>query len=92
MSESGKRADDSDVIMDDSMSDWEDMSIDMVTWNVLSKQFEDLSFLSRLIRYVPAKLRETQRLNLEILVEENVDTLEFSLASILQKGRGISNL
>ncbi len=92
MSEFEKRADDSDVIMDDSMSDWEDMSIDMVTWNVLSKQFEDLSFLSRLIRYVPAKLRETQRQNLEILVEENVDSLEFSLASILQKGRGIFNL
>ena len=84
-----RAADDSDVvILDDSMSDWEDMSIDMVHWNVLSKQFEDLSFLSRLISYVPSKLRETQRQKLEFSVEENVDTLEFSLSSILQKGRG----
>jgi hypothetical protein len=76
--------------MDDSMNDWEDMSIDFCAWNVLSKQIEDLSFLSRLIRYIPAQLRETQKRDLGFLVEDkHLDNLEFSLASILQKGRGI---
>jgi hypothetical protein len=76
--------------MEDSMNDWEDMSIDFCAWNVLSKQLEDLSFLSRLIRYNPVQLRETQRRDLDFLVEDKYsDNLEFSLASILQKGRGI---
>lgn len=73
--------------MDDSM-EWEDMSVDMVQWNVLSKQLEDLSFLSRIIRYVPVYMRKKQSLHLDHLIEENVETLEFSLSSILQKGRG----
>jgi hypothetical protein len=78
------------VNMEDSMNDWEDMSIDFCAWNVLSKQLEDLSFLSRLIRYNPVQLRETQRRDLDFLVEDKYsDNLEFSLASILQKGRGI---
>jgi hypothetical protein len=85
-----KNADDTDVNMDDSMNDWEDMSIDFCAWNVLSKQLEDLSFLSRLIRYSPVQLRETQSRSLDFLVEDkDFDNLEFSLASILQKGRGI---
>lgn len=76
--------------MEDSMNDWEDMSIDFCAWNVLSKQLEDLSFLSRLIRYNPVQLRERQRRDLDFLVEDKYsDILEFSLASILQKGRGI---
>lgn len=75
--------------MDDSMGEWEDMSVDMVQWNVLSKQLEDLSFLSRIIRYIPAHMRKTQSLHLDYPVEEQVETLEFSLSSILQKGRGM---
>lgn len=70
------------------MNDWEDMSIDFCSWNVLSKQLEDLSYLSRLIHYVPAHLREAQSRKLDYVVED-LDKLEFSLASVLQKGRGI---
>jgi len=81
------------VNMDDSMNDWEDMSIDFCAWNVLSKQLEDLSFLSRLIRYIPVQLRETQRRDLSFVDEDKYfDNLEFSLASVLQKGRGITLL
>lgn len=76
--------------MDDSINDWEDMSIDFCSWNVLSKQLEDLSFLSRLIHYVPAHLHEAQSRKLNYVIQEkDLDKLEFSLASILQKGRGI---
>lgn len=70
------------------MNEWEDMSVDMVQWNVMSKQFEDLSFLVRMIRYVPVYLRETQSQNLCYPIDETIDNLEFSLVSILQKGRG----
>ena len=84
----GKRADGSPSAMDDSMNEWENMSIDMVQWNVLLKQLEDLSALSRLIQYCPIHLRELQRQKLQYFVEDNCDNLEFSLASILQKGRG----
>lgn len=82
-----KGAENTDVNMDDSMNDWEDMSIDFCSWNVLSKQLEDLSYLSRLIHYVPAHLREAQSRKLDYVVED-LDKLEFSLASVLQKGRG----
>ena len=74
--------------MDDSMGEWEDMSIDMVQWNGLSKQLEDLSYLSRLVHYCPVKLRETQRQILDNPLKEAPDNLDFTLASILQKGRG----
>jgi len=71
-----------------SLSDWEDMSIDMVQWNVLSKQLEDLTYLLRLIKYKPAKLKAFQRSVLDNFIEETPDELNFTLSSILQKGRG----
>lgn len=71
-----------------SLSDWEDMSIDMVQWNVLSKQLEDLTYLLRLIKYKPVKLKAFQRSVLDNFIEETPDELDFTLSSILQKGRG----
>lgn len=75
----------------DSIGEWEDMSIDMVQWNVLSKQLEDLTYLARLIRYSPVKLRENQRLLLDCPLKDVQDNLEFTLESILQKGRGMTD-
>lgn len=72
------------------MGEWEDMSIDMVQWNVLSKQLEDLSVLFRLIRYAPIHLRESQSQLLEFPLTEASDDLDFTLSSILQKGRGMT--
>ena len=74
-----------------SLNEWEDMSIDMVHWNVLSKQLEDLTYLQRLIRYKPSKLKLIQRRNLDYFNEETSEELEFTLTSILQKGRGNNN-
>ncbi len=71
------------------MGEWEDMSVDMVQWNVLSKQFEDLSYLSRLIYYTPAELRQLGSQEVDYLVDAPLQKLEFTLATILQKGRGI---
>lgn len=64
------------------------MSIDMVQWNVLSKQLEDLTYLSRLIKCKPIKLKSVQRSVLDYLIGETSDELDFTLSSILQKGRG----
>ena len=74
-----------------SLNEWEDMSIDMVHWNVLSKQLEDLTYLQRLIRYKPSKLKLIKRRNLDYFNEETSEELEFTLTSILQKGRGNNN-
>ena len=74
-----------------SLNEWEDMSIDMVHWNVLSKQLEDLTYLQRLIRYKPSKLKLIQRRSLVYFNEETSEELEFTLTSILQKGRGNNN-
>lgn len=71
------------------MGEWEDMSVDMVQWNVLSKQFEDLSYLSRLIYYTPAELRQLGSQEVDYLLDAPFQKLEFTLATILQKGRGI---
>ena len=71
-----------------SLCDWEDMSIDMVQWNVLSKQLEDLTYLSRLIKYKLVKHKSVQRSVLDYLIEETPNELSFTLSSILQKGRG----
>ena len=77
------------VKMDDSMSDWEDMSVDMVQWNVLLKQLEDLSSLSRLIRYQPTQLRRLNASQLDYYIDQiSEDPLDFTLSGILQKGRG----
>lgn len=70
------------------MNEWEDMSSDIVKWNVLSKQLEDLSCLGRLVQYVPSNLREEQSRLLGFPLNENLDELLFSLSSVLQKGRG----
>ena len=78
------------IPMDDSFGEWEDMSVDMVHWNMLSKQFEDLSYLSRLVCYAPKILRQTHCQSLQLSIEEVDDDLDFSLTTVLQKGRGMS--
>lgn len=70
------------------MNEWEDMSSDIVKWNVLSKQLEDLSCLARLVKYVPLNLRKEQSQLIGFPLNENQDELLFSLSSVLQKGRG----
>lgn len=80
------------VKMDDSMSDWEDMSVDMVQWNVLLKQLEDLSYLSRLTRYTAVQLRRANCENLNYPVQISPADLNFTLATVLQKGRGDSSI
>lgn len=79
---------DVDVKMDDSISDWEDMSVDMVQWNVLLKQLEDLVTLSRLISYRPSQSRSLNDELLQCRSDEPADSLDFTLTTILQKGRG----
>lgn len=81
---------DVDVKMDDSISDWEDMSVDMVQWNVLLKQLEDLVTLSRLISYRPSQSRSLNDELLQCRSDEPADSLDFTLTTILQKGRGFS--
>lgn len=74
--------------MDDSFGEWEDMSVEMMHWSALTKQLEDLSHLSQLLRYVPVHLRQHRIHELELRLEENQEPLEFTLASVLRKGRG----
>ena len=81
-----------EVAMDDSFGEWEDMSIDMVHWNELSKQLEDLSYLSRLVHYQPQMLQKTNAENLNLSIPDVSDNLDFSLSTILQKGRGMFDL
>jgi len=81
-----------DVTMEDSFGEWEDMSIDMVHWNELSKQLEDLSYLSRLVHYQPQMLQKTNAENLNLSIPDVSDNLDFSLSTILQKGRGMFDL
>lgn len=76
------------VPIDDSFGEWEDMSIDMVHWNELSKQLEDLSHLSRLVHYQPQISRQMNFENLKLNMPDVTDNLDFSLTTILQKGRG----
>ena len=80
-----------EVAMDDSFGEWEDMSIDMVHWNELLKQLEDLSHLSRLLHYQPQISRQMNLENLNLSIPNVDDNLDFSLTTILQKGRGMSN-
>ena len=72
----------------DSINEWEDVSADVFKWNALSKQLEDLARLSRLIRFVPARLRELQSQLLDYSGDGSLEELNFSLNSVLQKGRG----
>lgn len=80
-----------EVAMDDSFGEWEDMSIDMVHWNELLKQLEDLSHLSRLLHHQPQISRQMNLENLNLSIPNVDDNLDFSLTTILQKGRGMSN-
>lgn len=75
--------------MDDSWGEWEDMSVDMVHWSGLTKQLEDLSQLSQLLRYVPVHLRQQRTHELDLQFNETPEQLEFTLGSVLGKGRGI---
>lgn len=78
--------------MEDSLGEWEDMSVDMVHWSALTKQLEDLYHLSRLLRYVPMHLRQSRIHDLELRLDETSESLDFTLASILRKGRGIQQV
>ena len=77
-----------DVSMEDSWGEWEDMSVDMVHWSALTKQLEDLYHLHRLLRYEPMHLRQSRIHALELRCDETPELLEFTLASVLRKGRG----
>jgi len=65
------------------MEEWETVSLDLVRWNILLKQIEDLSLLSTIL---------SQEIKFDSAILPLIphhDEVEFSVYALLEKGKGI---
>lgn len=60
---------------------WENVSLDLIRWNILLKQIEDLSFLTTI-------LAQTPKLSNPILPKLRTTIGDLSVVSLLDKGTG----
>jgi hypothetical protein len=74
---------DCDAAADDGGEEgWENVSLDLIKWNILLKQIEDLSFLSTILAQKP-------RLESPMLPLLPSQAEELSVVSLLDKGKGM---
>jgi len=66
---------------DEDDEDWENVSLDLIRWNILLKQIEDLSFLSTILAQRP----KIPNPKLPLLPHQQE---ELSVVSLMEKGKG----